>query len=189
MDCTLDELALELAGAEPSALPTPAAGTRLAFQLVFPDLRNTTVGAHSSPRFAVKDLGSVVIGAGGPGAELTPAEEAAERKERAKTLRDAKFVVGDFISCAVLSPLSDGSVAPVTAAAVPGTRDGRGGTRGPGRGGHRGGFPSGNGVFGSGGRGGRQSRREAGAEGIPSGEWRRGDVLPEGPGPRGRSRW
>ena len=185
MDCTLGELALELASSEPSALPNPAIGTRLAFQLVFPDLRNSAMMGYSSPHFAVKDLGSVVIGAGGPGAELDEADEAAERRESAKTLSDAKFVVGDYLSCAVLPPLSDGSVSPASAAKrdpAPSARDGRGGRRGD--------YPSRDGGFGrGGGRAGRQGRRDGSAERIPPGEWRRGERLPGGQRSRGRSRW
>lgn len=185
MDCTLEQLALELAGSEPSALPKPAIGTRLAFQLVFPDLHNTGPSSHSAPRFAVKDLGSIVIGAGGLGANLTEADEAAARRESAKTLRDAKFVVGDYISCAVLPPLADGSVAPVSAAKrepISSMRDSRGG--------HRGDYSSRDGGFGrGGGRGGRQGWRDGGAERIPTGEWRRGERLPDGPRSRSRQRW
>ncbi|KAF4506369.1 hypothetical protein G6O67_006459 [Ophiocordyceps sinensis] len=60
--CTLSELAMELAAAKPSALPYPAVGTRLAFQLVYPDLRNAALVNEASPQYAVKDLGSIVIG-------------------------------------------------------------------------------------------------------------------------------
>ncbi|KAH6603468.1 hypothetical protein Trco_008243 [Trichoderma cornu-damae] len=67
--CTLNELALELAAAKPSALPTPAIGTRLSFQLVCPDLRGTSATNTTQPKFAVKELGSIVIGEGYPGAE------------------------------------------------------------------------------------------------------------------------
>ncbi|KAF7542830.1 hypothetical protein G7Z17_g11239 [Cylindrodendrum hubeiense] len=70
-DCTLKELALELAAAKPSALPSPAIGTRLAFQLVFPDLRNASAASNAQPRFGVKDLGSIIIGEGEPSVELS----------------------------------------------------------------------------------------------------------------------
>ena len=33
-----------------------------------------------------------------------------------KTLADARFVIGDFVDCAVFPPLADGSVAPGTSA-------------------------------------------------------------------------
>ena len=36
--------------------------------------------------------------------------------EEGKTLGDAKFVIGDYVSCVVLPPLEDGSVAPVSLA-------------------------------------------------------------------------
>ncbi|UKZ79408.1 hypothetical protein TrVFT333_007161 [Trichoderma virens FT-333] len=114
--CTLHELALELAAAKPSALPTPAIGTRLSFQLVCPDLRGTSVNNTGQPKFAVKELGSIVIGEGYPGTENTdeadPDVSMRDDGGKDKTLADWRFVVGDYVSCAVLPPLSDGSVAP-----------------------------------------------------------------------------
>ncbi|PHH78862.1 hypothetical protein CDD82_2803 [Ophiocordyceps australis] len=71
-DCTLHELAMDLAAAKASALPYPATGTRLVFQLVYPDLRGVSLVNNAPPKFAVKDLGSVVIGQGGPGAKTVP---------------------------------------------------------------------------------------------------------------------
>ncbi|KAK7431810.1 hypothetical protein QQZ08_001751 [Neonectria magnoliae] len=96
-DCTLKELALELAAANPSALPSPAIGSRLAFQLVFPDLRTTSAISSAHPRFSVKDLGSIVIGEGEPGAELLDDVDidgpVKEVKDKEKTLGDARFVM------------------------------------------------------------------------------------------------
>lgn len=189
-DCTLKELALELAAAKPSALPSPAIGARLAFQLVFPDLRNTSTVSNAQPRFGVKDLGSIVIGEGEPSVELSDDVEmdgpVKGVKDKDKTLNDARFVVGDYISCAVIPPLSDGSVAPAPIArrepAMP-PREGRGGFRGGFQG-----RENGNGRGGP--RGGRGGWRDDIGGGFPMGEWRRGERLPDGPGsgPRARGR-
>ncbi|KAF4975222.1 hypothetical protein FZEAL_7960 [Fusarium zealandicum] len=193
-DCTLNELALELAASKPSAFPFPAIGTRLVFQLVFPDLRNASAVANAPPRFGVKDLGSIVIGEreGGTGTSDDVDMDAPMRdaKDMDKTLNDARFVVGDYVSCAVLPPLSDGSVAPLSSARreqASGPRDSRGG--------YRGGFQGReNGSNRGGSRGGRGSWRDDVGGGFPMGEWRRGERLPDGPGgtggrPRGRGRW
>ncbi|KAJ9136720.1 hypothetical protein NKR23_g9680, partial [Pleurostoma richardsiae] len=75
--CTLTELSHQLAASTPSLLPSPAIGTRLAFRLIYADARAPAPAAHSRnqqqqhhpARFVVKDLGSVVIGGGGPGAD------------------------------------------------------------------------------------------------------------------------
>lgn len=193
-DCSLNELALELAASEPSVLPTPAIGTRLAFQLVCPDLRGTGASGNGHPRYAVKDLGSLVIGAGRPGSETTDDVEAGgnpgRSEEGKRTLGSAKFLVGDYVSCAVLPPLADGSVAPASAMrrereprepAPPSFRDGRRGRRG--------GFPGRDGEFSrGGGRGGRDERRGGGGDGFPMGDWRRGERLPDGPARRSRGR-
>lgn len=178
--CTLSELALELAAARPSALPYPAVGTRLVFQLVYPDLRGGGAGSDAVPRFAVKDLGSIVLGRGLPGAETSePGHGGAVRpdQEVGRTLSDARFVVGDYLSCAVLPPLSDGSVAPASnarhhalmpreARAYHGVAAGRDdySNRGAIRGGK-----------GRGGRGDGFGAR------LPMGDWRRGESLPESP--------
>ena len=144
----------------------------------------------------MRDLGSVVFGDGGPGLNLADVEADMETSEDLdghykrpsrkllgepeKTLRDAKFVVGDYISCAVLAPLADGSVAfpppPVAAVTVP--RGGYGG----GMRGDFGGRGRENG-FGSGYRGRGGMRGSAGGFGasLPNGEWRRGEPVPEGP--------
>ncbi|KAI5457830.1 Sin3 associated polypeptide p18-domain-containing protein [Mariannaea sp. PMI_226] len=191
-DCTLKELALELAAARPSALQPPAVGTRLAFQLVYPDLRTTSTVHNSQPRYAVEDLGSIIIETSESGAETSDdvnMEEHGADKESSsndKTLKDARFVVGDYISCAILPPLSDGSVAPASNArreipAPPG-----------GRGAFRGGFQGRENGFGRGGtRGGRDGWRHNTGSGFPMGEWRRGERLPDGPASRsrGRGRW
>jgi histone deacetylase complex subunit SAP18 len=139
-----------------------------------------------------KDLGSVIIGDGGPG--ILPDEDEAAivaggqmagslGGEPEKTLQDAKFVIGDYITCAILPALANGSVAPPPTRGAFGRGGGDfGGSRmapgGPrengfgfrGRGGPRGGGSFGQGIGG----------------GVPSGEWRRGERVPEGPSSRGR---
>ncbi|KAI6082884.1 Sin3 associated polypeptide p18-domain-containing protein [Hypoxylon rubiginosum] len=200
-DCNLKELSYIIAAAKPALLPDPAIGTRLAFRLIFPDTRSNASG-QTTARYMVKELGSVVVGDGGRG--LDPADVDAERtleNDGEKTLGDARFVVGDYISCAILPPLDDGSVAPSTSA-----RMGRGAGTGESRA-----------VVGrapSSGYGGREWEREREREnghgrpgrgrnnglgggnrgGIPMGEWRRGERLPDPPaaggrGGRGRGRY
>lgn len=197
--CTLNELALELAAAKPSALPYPAIGTRLSFQLVCPDLRGIGSVNNAHPRYAVKDLGSIVIGQNTPGTtdpELAEVGGGASRgaSNPDKTLGEARFVVGDYISCAILPPLDDGSVAPASAArrdVTAGHRESRGGRSsggGPG-------FHNRENGFGRGSREGRGGRRGGGGPGasMPMGEWRRGERLPDMPPSRprggGGGRW
>ncbi|KAH8123067.1 hypothetical protein LI328DRAFT_135904 [Trichoderma asperelloides] len=188
--CTLNELALELAAAKPNALPNPAIGTRLSFQLVCPDLRGASATNTTQPKFAVKELGSIVIGEGYPGAE-DPDDDAGpdalmrDDFGKDKTLADWRFVVGDYISCAILPPRGDGSVVPPGAArrgSISGGRDGRSG-------GFRGGFHGRDCNYGR--NNGRPNRPGWRDNRVPSGEWRRGEQLPDGPpgGPRGRGRW
>lgn len=169
---------MDLADAKPSALPMPSIGTRLAFQLVCPDLRGTSSFGDSEPRFAVKDLGSVVIGEGGPGAETDDSVEGSEMNtgESSKTLHDARFVVGDYINCAVLPPLSDGSVAPALNAKV--TTSARGGREA---------------SYSRGSRGGRREIYHDPGARIPRGDWMRGERAMDREGGRfsgrGRGRW
>lgn len=118
---TLDELSLDLANEQFQGrplLPQPAIGTRLVFRLIYVDTRK------DSSRHVSKDLGSVVIGAGLPGADSDaglPSDDPCY-DDAHKTLGDAKFMPGDFISCAILPPNDlDGAVEPVSAA-----RTGRG---------------------------------------------------------------
>ncbi|GAB0135156.1 hypothetical protein EsDP_00003503 [Epichloe bromicola] len=191
--CTLNELALELAASKVSALPYPAIGTRLAFQLVCPDLRSVSAISNAPPRYAVKDLGSTVIGqntsdAGEPEfIEVVGSTRNGPASDK-KSLSEARFVVGDYISCAILPPLADGSVAPSsTARREPnkvGLRDTRGSRSG------EGGFHNrGNGL----GRLGSREVRGGGRRGgggpmasMPMGEWRRGERLPNMPPSRPR---
>lgn len=159
---------------------------------MFPDLRSTSAIANAPPRFAVKDLGTIVIGEDDLGAEIV--EDVGMNKTQAKTYKDrtlseARFVVGDYVSCAVLPPLPDGSIAPASSirreAPIP--------PRGE-RGGFRGGFVGReNGSSRGGGRGDRGGwRGGTGGTAFPMEDWRRGERLPDGSGggrPRGRGRW
>ncbi|OBR14256.1 Sin3 associated polypeptide p18 [Colletotrichum higginsianum IMI 349063] len=211
-DCTLTELAGQIVANDPSLLPSPSVGSRLAFRLIYPDTRHTAAPSSThhtqipAPRFMVKDLGSVVLGEGAAGAILAAAAAAGEEgpgdirmadgtatvgddTAKDKTLGDAKFVVGDYISCAILPPLPDGSVAPALTArndrtAVPfSARGGLGGLAPQG--------PRRDAAF-----GGRQARDRDrrrpgfGDDAFPEGEWRRGERLPEDPPDRswGRGR-
>ncbi|EFQ27114.1 Sin3 associated polypeptide p18 [Colletotrichum graminicola] len=208
-DCTLTELAEQIAAADPSLLPSPSVGTRLAFRVIYPDTRNAAVppSAHHAqtqiPRFMVKDLGSVVLGDGTAGAilgangaevvegdiHMAETTTALPDTDMDKTLGDAKFVVGDYIACAILPPLPDGSVAPALT-----SRNDR--TAGPfsargGLGGLASQGPRRDAAFGA--RQGRdRDRRRSGLgdNGFPEGEWRRGERLPEDPSERswGRGR-
>ncbi|KAI0023138.1 hypothetical protein F4780DRAFT_776928 [Xylariomycetidae sp. FL0641] len=199
--------------ASSSLLPSPAVGTRLAFRLIFADTRTpAAAAAHGTnphhyhhpnaaaagPRYMTKDLGSVVIGEGGDSMQLDHnGDEGSQNKAGQKTLADARFVVGDYLSVAILPPLADGSVAPASAArsgrsesraaAVgrapllptmpPPPRSSENGFRGPrGRG-----PPGGRGAHDAGGFGNRGSR-------VPVGEWRRGELPPDPP-PSRRPRW
>lgn len=210
-DSSLSELAYHLAfpasPSTPPLLPDPAVGTRLAFRLIVPDTRSASTAANPNtaaaaaslahPKFMVKDLGSVVLGDGGPGldADAADAPRTLEPADAHRTLADSRFVVGDYVSVAILPTLSDGSVAPAGSA-----RMGRG--TGVGEAGRVAGRApptardrereDGRGFGGRGGRTGRS--RGAPYDGfgrgapasLPTGEWRRGERLPDPPAGRGR---
>ena len=125
-NCTLEELSHYLVEASPRILPDPAIGTRLAFRLIYADTR---ARMDLPPRYVAKDLGSVVLGGGGPGAGPDEGVAAAGGDgdgdgsgggggggdDGAKTLAEARFVTGDFISCAILPPNElTGDVAPAS---------------------------------------------------------------------------
>ncbi|KAF9734616.1 hypothetical protein PMIN06_010707 [Paraphaeosphaeria minitans] len=191
--CTLRELSSLLLTTLPNLLPQPYAGTRVAFRLIYGDV-NGPQRPGAPARFTSRDLGSVIVGAQTPADQERESDEKMDVSEALKqldgdpdkSLADAKFVIGDYVSCAVLPPHADGSVQaapppPPTGPARggPPPRDGFGGRGGGreyangygGRGGHEG--------FGrGGGRGGRfDDRRDFGS--VPSGEWRRGEAPPE----------
>jgi len=141
----------------------------------------------------------VVVGGDGEGGGVFPSDE--EEKvvaegvmsgrlggEPDKTLQEARFVVGDWVCCAVFEVGGDGSVS--AAPRVVGRGEvayGRGVGAGGGYGGGReNGF--GGGYRGRGrGRGGLYEGR-LGGEGVPSGEWRRGERVPDGGRGYGRGR-
>ncbi|KAK3065469.1 hypothetical protein LTS18_006180 [Coniosporium uncinatum] len=236
--CTLRELTALLHTALPHLLPSPAVGTRVAYRLVFPDTRGAATaaapmrggagggggGVDAPGRYLSKELGSVVIGAGGPGINGDDDDVDVDggvgdtvklgtgggplahlEGDADKTLQDARFVIGDFVDCAVIPPLANGEVAaaPVTASAslrggggagyagAGGRSYGGGGGYESGRlngpppprgGGGGGGYGGGYGRMG--GRGGGGGRYEdgngvgGGGPGVPMGEWRRGEVPP-----------
>ncbi|KAL2038900.1 hypothetical protein N7G274_008422 [Stereocaulon virgatum] len=188
--CTLRELSHLLVSALPSLLPNPAIGTRLAYRLVYPDTHNPHPAAPG--RYLSKELGNVVIGSEEGGRGLLPTEDEEKLVPNGimagllegapdKTLQDARFVIGDYISCAIFPPLADGAVAPPP---------GRGVVAGRGRADYGPGRAYGGGFRGRGGMrgGGMFNGDRLGGEGVPAGEWRRGERVPEGPGGYGRGR-
>ncbi|KAF2716210.1 hypothetical protein K431DRAFT_209297, partial [Polychaeton citri CBS 116435] len=170
--CTLSELTGLLTSVLPAGiLPSPSVGTRLVFKLIFPDTRAQT-DSSGRGKWSDRPLGTVVIGGSGAGGEVEQVLEGDAEKE----LRDARFVIGDYVACAIYPPGQDGRVAP-----MPGYSS----SRSQGRGGYDGGFPPprANG-FGGGGRGGygRGGGRSGGfGQAPPLGDWRRGE-RPPGPG-------
>ncbi|KAK0738208.1 Sin3 associated polypeptide p18-domain-containing protein [Schizothecium vesticola] len=98
---TLLQLVHLLADAHPAALPSPAIGTRVAFRLSFSD-------ARGGRRLTTKDLGSVVIRGRNRDVDTGMDDEDAdaddEEDDGERTLHDAKFIVGDYLSCAILPP-------------------------------------------------------------------------------------
>ncbi|KAL6706062.1 hypothetical protein ACN47E_006164 [Coniothyrium glycines] len=184
--CSLRELCMLLLSAVPTLLPQPYAGSRIAFRLIFPDIQGSNrPGAPG--RYISRDIGSVIVGArtGSQDVDMDGSNTAnvadALRQldgDPDRTLADVKFLIGDYIACAVLPPLADGGV---PAAPPPLSGTSRGPPSGPyGGRGRENGF-GGRGDFGPGGRGGRggrfDDRRPSG--GVPSGEWRRGEAPPE----------
>lgn len=151
------------------------------------------------PRYVPKDLGSVVLGRGGPGAGPPEGVPEDEPDDGSMTLADARFITGDYICCAIMPPDElSGNVVPASSA-----RMGRGAGAGEASGamgapppppssrqrdyGFPGGF-RGRGSRGGGSRGyggGRYRDREEpfgrAAGGMPQGDWRRGDRLPDEP--------
>ena len=177
------------AGMLPGVFPENMVGCRLGFRLVYPDMSvaRGRLDEGGKGRYISREMGSVVIGA--PKVEVNGEKEGAGGYELGgedaeKTLEDVRFVIGDYVDCAVFPPLSDGSV--VGRGAVGGFGGGRGRENGfaP-RGARGGGY----------GMGGGRGRGEFGPI-IPSGEWRRGERLPDSGyrgggygGGRGRGRY
>ncbi|KAI9823118.1 MAG: hypothetical protein M1826_000269 [Phylliscum demangeonii] len=220
--CTFRELSHLLTTALPLLLPDPAVGSRLSYRLISQDTRD--LGRPGPGRYQSKELASVIVGSGsgsdGVGPGLLPSSDEAATLvaggpmsgelagEPEKTLHDVRFVIGDYISCAIFPPLPNGSVAPAPApapASTPaasgrlGAAYGRGPTSyAPAR--HEMARPpreNGYGEYRS--RGAPRAYGGDGAMGnttVPSGEWRRGERVPDGPGsgsgygrPRGRGRY
>lgn len=164
-----------------------------------------------------------MIGDDGPGvvpqdeeeAKLTVAAGRAAAGAPDVMLKDVRFVIGDYIAVAILPPLGNGNVAPVLG---PGPQSaGMGAIARSGRAAEVGrdqlSFGGGGGKMGGArenGFGGLRGRGRGGWGGgpgpwgprgvaLPSGEWRRGERLPDGPpgvggrggygGGRGRDRW
>ena len=187
--CTLRELSQLLTSALPSLLPDPPVGTRLCFRLIYPDARGAAImGPDARGRYVSKDLGSVIV-APRDSAHYADEEDTADARPRPgpprfqgseadKALQDARFIVGDYIECAILPPLDDGSVAPAL----------RGGSGPPQMGGGGGGMRAfrENG-YGRPGRGGPRGG-DRGPPSLPVGDWKRGERLPEGGGRGGGRR-
>lgn len=217
---TLSELTHHLAAAQnPAILPDVCIGTRIAFRHVYENARHAAVegqgngngrlegmgGISSAPRFIIKDIGSVVIGGGGPGAPTTsleamddyviPSELPTDEDghimstghssgdDGNTTLADARIAPGEYLSCAILPPLANGCVAPASSA-----RSGRGSgigeapaSRMP--------PPPPSGASAARSMDSRYGRRDRDTyqgggsgpsnRGVPSGGWRRGDAIPD----------
>jgi histone deacetylase complex subunit SAP18 len=171
LSATIDELSHLIADNLPQLLPDPAIGTRLDFELVYPDIRtppqNDGYGSYQK-----KTLGSVVLGAGGPGVTNGEDNTGGRRGSYAtgdgdKTLADAMFVIGDCIDCAIYPPLPNGDIAASSRSL--------GGRAGPPPLRENGYGPP---AF--------TGRRGGGGDGVPPGEWRRGDPVPANTGGFGR---
>jgi histone deacetylase complex subunit SAP18 len=166
-DCTLGQLTSTMM----SELPADAGvevGSRLMFKLIFPDTRAQVVEGGKG-KWIDKPLGSVVVG----GRDADQEENDLLEGDANKTLADARFVIGDFVACAIYPPGPDGRVQPPPPGRAPYS-----GPRGPprdnyGRGGG-GGFGGPRGGQGGGGRG--------PMGGPPSGDWRRGERPNHGGG-------
>lgn len=159
-----------------SILPRPLAGTRIGFRLIFPDTRSIN-HSDSRGRWLSKPVGSVVIGSEPSGGDGTQADVKMEG-DAMKTLADARFVIGDYVSVAIIPPMDDGSVAPMPPAER-GTETGRLGP--PPR---RFGGPPGGGFGYRGDRGDRGDRDRRNGRGmganVPVGDWQRGERIPGG---------
>ncbi|KAL9084635.1 MAG: hypothetical protein Q9159_005116 [Coniocarpon cinnabarinum] len=193
-NCSLRELSTLLTSTLPQSFESTAAGHRIAFRLVYPDMRSAPRTPDAPGRYAAKEMGSVIVGSsiGSRSGALNGDFIGVQDDDSEQTLQDFKFVVGDWVSCAILPPLSNGEVAPPP----PSIAVGRGGYGGPPP--RRFGDvrpPRENGYYGRGGRGGGY-RGPGPDDGVPTGEWRRGERVPEGPPfrggggyGRGRGRW
>ncbi|PYI32559.1 hypothetical protein BP00DRAFT_456116 [Aspergillus indologenus CBS 114.80] len=133
--CSLRELAHLLTSTLPHLLPEVPIGTRLSFRLIYPDTKGAAMnlGDHGRGRYLAKEMGSVVIaprgyddesqdngdhpeekreGEGGSRARAAAGAFRMSGADAEKTLQDFRFVIGDYVDCAIVPPLEDGSVAP-----------------------------------------------------------------------------
>lgn len=181
-----------LTTALPDVLPRNPVGTRLGFRLVYPDMspKAGRLDEGGKGRYVSREMGSVVVGStainGSGEAESGVGAAGFEMggEDADKTLEEVRFVIGDFVDCAIFPPLSDGSV--VGRGSVTGLNGSRGRENGYGpRGGRLGGY----------GLGGGRGRGDFGGN-MPSGEWRRGERIPDSgfrgggyTGGRGRGRY
>lgn len=138
-------------------------------------------GPDAKGRYMSKDMGSVIVGArdfgNGNNNENGDSLLPLQGDDADKMLQDFRFVVGDYIDCAIMPPLEDGSIAPAVGS----------GGRLPSMGAS---FPIGGG---GGGGPGMRAFRENGfgrgrpgrgfgrgdSSGFPTGEWKRGERLPD----------
>ena len=173
--CTLSELTGLLTSVLPSGLlPQPAVGTRLVYRLMFADTR-AQASESGRGKWLDKPLGSVVIG--GRNAERDGPNESEDGKDTLegdaeKTLADARFVIGDYVTCTIYLPTQDGRSAPLP----PPVRGPREPYMPP-----RGGPPPmrENGYGPPRGGGGYRGRGGGGfGAGPPPGDWRRGERPP-----------
>ncbi|EEP78107.1 conserved hypothetical protein [Uncinocarpus reesii 1704] len=191
--CSLRELAHLLTSCLPTLLPDPAVGTRLTFRLVYPDTKGQ-MGGFGGPgapgaddvrgRFLSKDIGSVIIGPkvdmavkeDGPSSAAMETNIKLQGEDADRTLQDVRFIIGDYVECAILPPLPDGSVAPpISSRALLTGSSAIGGSM-------RAFPPARENGFGRSRHQGAGMGRGGGPAGFPSGEWRRGERLPEGGG-------
>ena len=197
--CTLRELSQLLASALPWMLPDPPVGTRLSFRLIYPDTRGAAMqGPGAKGHYLSKDIGSVVIGSSRDGGDENVDGIRVQGKDADRMLSDVRFVVGDYVDCAILPPLDDGSIAPpIMPASRPSSfpaRNGGGPPSGPGmRAFRENGFGDGGGrsIRGGSRRGGFRGGfgfSDRGFGGMPSGEWKRGETLPDDEGGHGGRR-
>ncbi|ODM21884.1 hypothetical protein SI65_02728 [Aspergillus cristatus] len=113
--CTLRELSQLLTSALPSLLPDPPVGT---IRLIYPDTKAAAAmgpGADGRGRYLSKDIGNVIIGPrDSPYHNGEEEEDAAAAPPRGlrlqgndteRTLQDVRFVIGDYVDCAILPPL------------------------------------------------------------------------------------
>lgn len=118
-------------------------------------------GEEGRGRYTSKEMGSIIIASpdnSNGGEPLGGRDYDLGGEDSEKTLADCKFIIGDFIDCAIFPPLSDGSVVPRGNAMM-----------------SRGGFVNGRGR-------GASNYGLGRAATIPAGEWRRGERIPDSSG-------